>query len=246
MAGEQLKVVDASKTFYTEWGKVEVLRSVSLTAARGEFLSVVGVSGCGKTTLLRIIAGLEQPSGGEVFCNGVRVSGPGSDRAVVFQEPRLFPWLNVEQNIAFGLKQRNEAARRVVEQALELVGLSAFRQAYPHELSGGMAQRVAMARALAFEPEALLMDEPFSALDAQTRTHMQSELQEIWRRTGKTILLVTHSIAEALLLSQRICIMTSAPGRFREVVEVDLPYPRDPDAPEFIRLKKYILTQLTA
>jgi ABC-type nitrate/sulfonate/bicarbonate transport system ATPase subunit len=206
----------------------------------------VGSSGCGKTTLLRIIAGLEEPTDGEVWFDGKRTVGPSHDRAVVFQEPRLFPWLTVEKNIAFGIlnKRRPHEREAIVEQTLHLVGLSSFKKAYPYELSGGMSQRVAIGRALAFEPKALLMDEPFSALDAQTRKRMQVELFNVWQKTEKTIVLVTHDIEEALVLSKKILIMSPSPGTVKEILEVPLSYPRNQDSSEFIELRKYIVQQI--
>jgi NitT/TauT family transport system ATP-binding protein len=231
-----------SKTYFNNWGDVQALQDVSFCCPAGAFISIVGASGCGKTTLLRIIAGLESPSAGEIFFQGHLIRGPGYDRAVVFQDPRLFPWLTVEQNTAFGIRGLKSKAevKEITEGTLELVGLKAFRRAYPSELSGGMAQRVAIARALAFKPQALLLDEPFSALDVQTRARMQVELLELWQKTSKTIILVTHDIEEAVLLSQEIIIMSPAPGTVKKVLKIPLNYPRDRDGREFVRLKKYI------
>ncbi len=237
-----VEVSNVNKTFYSNWGSVNALYEVNLTCNKGEFVSIVGASGCGKTTLLRIIAGLENPSGGEVYFEGNKVQGPGSDRAVVFQEPRLFPWLTVEKNTSFGLqgvKSKSEI-KKITEESLALVGLINFKKAYPYELSGGMAQRVAIARALAFEPKALLLDEPFSALDAQTRSRMQLELIDLWQKTAKTIILVTHDIEEALILSEKIMIMSPSPGSIKEVLEIPFPYPRNQDTQDFIELRKYI------
>ncbi|RNC29691.1 MAG: Aliphatic sulfonates import ATP-binding protein SsuB [Candidatus Dichloromethanomonas elyunquensis] len=235
-----------AKTFYSDWGKVEALKKISFCCSKSEFVSILGPSGCGKTTLLRIIAGLEEPSSGEVLFAGNEIKGPGPERAVVFQEPRLFPWLTVEENASLGIsgKKRRSDLEKIVNRTLDLVGLTPFRKAYPHELSGGMAQRAAIARALAFEPEALLLDEPFSALDAQTRTRLQEELMDLWRKTEKTIILVTHDIEEALMLSQRILIMSPSPGTVKETVEVPISYPRRRDSSEFIHLKKYILGRI--
>jgi len=237
-----VEVSNVNKTFYSNWGSVNALYEVNLTCNKGEFVSIVGASCCGKTTLLRIIAGLENPSGGEVYFEGNKVQGPGSDRAVVFQEPRLFPWLTVEKNTSFGLqgvKSKSEI-KKITEESLALVGLINFKKAYPYELSGGMAQRVAIARALAFEPKALLLDEPFSALDAQTRSRMQLELIDLWQKTAKTIILVTHDIEEALILSEKIMIMSPSPGSIKEVLEIPFPYPRNQDTQDFIELRKYI------
>lgn len=246
MSNTLLEVTNLQKTFYNEWGQVEALKEINFSCSRGQFTTVVGPSGCGKTTLLRIIAGLEQASLGEVYFEGQLIDGPGEDRAVVFQEPRLFPWLTVEQNVSFGITNKKSAleVESTVEKTLNLVGLGAFRKAYPYELSGGMAQRVAIARAFAFEPKALLMDEPFSALDAQTRSRLQIELLGLWRKTEKTIILVTHDIDEALLLSQKIIIMTPSPGMIKEILEVPLTYPRNRDSLEFVNLRKYILEKI--
>lgn len=239
----ELKSIE--KTFQSDWGSVEALRDVNLTCRESEFISIVGASGCGKTTLLRIIAGLEIPTGGEVYFDGKQVNAPGHDRAVVFQEPRLFPWLTVEKNISLPIEGfRAEEIQKKVTKALNLVGLESFRQAYPYELSGGMAQRVAIARALAFEPKALLMDEPFSALDARTRLNMQEELTDLWQKTKKTVILVTHDIDEALLLSQRVLIMSPSPGTIKDILTVPLPYPRNKNTHEFIDYKNYILDKI--
>lgn len=236
-----LEVNNIHKIYYSDWGQVEALRSVSFTCTQGEFISLVGPSGGGKSTLLRIIAGLENPTEGKVIIAGETVKGPGHDRAVVFQEPRLLPWLTVEKNAALGL---NNLSKDVIEERiskiLNLVGLEKFRKAFPYELSGGMAQRVAIARAFAYKPKVMLMDEPFSALDALTRSKMRIELLELWQRTGKSIILITHDIEEALLLSQKVMVMSSSPGTILETVKVSLKYPRDADSNDFIDLKKYI------
>lgn len=241
-----LEVKNIHKTYESERIKVEALKGITFACQKNEFISIIGQSGCGKTTLLRIIAGLEQPTDGEVCIEGQTINGPGFDRAVVFQEPRLFPWLTIEKNISFGLDNiKNQAnSDSSVESILKMVGLDKFKKAYPNELSGGMAQRASIARALTFNPKVLLMDEPFSALDAQIRARMQHELLDIWTKTNKTVLLVTHDISEALLLSQRILVMTAAPGQVKEIVKINLPYPRDPDSREFIELKKYLTEQI--
>lgn len=231
------------KTYYSAWGSVHALCDVSFSCEENECVSIVGASGCGKTTLLRIIAGLEKQSGGDVLIDGKSVSDPGFERAVIFQESRLFPWLTVEKNAALGIQghKSREETEAIVSKSLEWLGLSGFRKAYPNELSGGMAQRVALARALAFDPRLLLMDEPFSALDAQTRARMQDDLVDLWQKTGKTILMVTHDIEEALTISQKVMVMSPSPGTIREVLDVPLPYPRNQDNQEFINLRKYIL-----
>jgi NitT/TauT family transport system ATP-binding protein len=199
------------------------LEDITLDVRAGEFLALVGPSGCGKSTLLDLLGGLAVPTSGRILLDGQPVTGPARDRGVVFQQYALFPWRTAAQNVEFGLdiaglraKQRRERARHY----LDLVGLAAFADRYPHELSGGMKQRVAIARSLAYDPEVLLMDEPFAALDAQTRETLQGELLRIWRTTGKTIVFITHGIDEAVVLGQRVAIMTSRPGRIKQVIDV--------------------------
>lgn len=208
------------------------LENLSLDVAPGEFLTLVGPSGSGKTTLLDLLAGLSRPTSGKVLVDGAEVAGPGRDRAVVFQQYALFPWRTASANVSIGLenkglsrKQRAEAASRY----LDLVGLAGFEDRYPHELSGGMKQRVAIARSLAYEPDILLMDEPFAALDAQTREQLQDELLRIWKATGKTIVFITHGIDEAVYLGQRVAVLSARPGRLKAVVDIDIP-DRDGDA----------------
>jgi NitT/TauT family transport system ATP-binding protein len=204
----------------------------------------VGPSGCGKTTLLRILAGLEGPTEGEALVRGRPIEGPGPDRVMVFQDYVLFPWRTVLGNVLFGLELKGVPRRRAVEEAMKyikLVGLEGFERAYPHELSTGMRQRAALARALACDPDVLLMDEPLSALDAQTRSYMQEELARIWEETKKTIVLVTHSVEEAVYLGDRIVVLTARPAKVKSIVEVDLERPRDRFAPEFIDLRMKVL-----
>ncbi|HEV8676792.1 MAG TPA: ABC transporter ATP-binding protein [Methylomirabilota bacterium] len=230
-----------AKTFTDRRGRqIEALHEVSLTVEEGEFVTVLGPSGCGKSTLLHILAGLLPPTRGRIVFEGLPEGGPVS--AIVFQEHALFPWRTVLGNVAFGLEVRGlpEAARQArVRALLELVGLQGFGDRYPHQLSGGMRQRVAIARALAVEPALLLMDEPFSALDAQSRALMQLELLALWERTRKSVLYVTHQIQEAVLLGDRVVVMTRRPGRVLTVRAVDLPRPRDERtllAPAFLQL----------
>jgi NitT/TauT family transport system ATP-binding protein len=199
------------------------LEDITLDVRAGEFLALVGPSGCGKSTLLDLLAGLTAPTSGRILFDGQPIVGPGRDRGIVFQQYALFPWRTAAQNVEFGLdiagvrpKQRRDIARRF----LDLVGLSGFADRYPHELSGGMKQRVAIARSLAYDPEVLLMDEPFAALDAQTRETLQGELLRIWRATGKTIVFITHGIDEAIVLGQRVAVMTSRPGRIKHVIDI--------------------------
>ncbi|MCU1346080.1 MAG: transporter ATP-binding protein [Acidimicrobiia bacterium] len=201
------------------------LDNVSLDIPAGTFLALVGPSGSGKSTLLDLLAGLTQPTSGEVLVNGSVVTGPGRDRGVVFQQYALLPWRTALRNVEFGLEGQRMSRRLRSERAreyLDLVGLTGFEDRYPHELSGGMKQRVAIARSLAYEPDVLLMDEPFAALDAQTREVMQDELLRIWKRTGKTVVFITHGIDEAVYLGQQVAVLTSRPGRLKEVVAVDL------------------------
>ncbi|MBP2231904.1 sulfonate transport system ATP-binding protein [Azospirillum agricola] len=238
---DDLLVGPLSKTFTLKTGSVQALSDIRLDVPGGRFISIVGSSGCGKSTLLRIIAGLETSDGGAVTLGGRPVAGPGLDRGVIFQEHRLLPWLTVEQNIAFALKNlpKAEIARRVREH-LELVGLDGFANAHPHQLSGGMAQRVAIARALVNRPRVLLLDEPFGALDALTRIQMQQEILRIWQAQRTTMVLVTHDIDEAIFLGDEVVVMSSRPGTIKTVLPVRLPRPRDRSSPDFITLRKDI------
>jgi len=214
---------------------MHALQDITLTAEPGEFVVVVGPSGCGKSTLLNIVAGLLEPSSGEILLDGKPVDEPGPERAMVFQEHGLFPWLNASQNVEFGLKMTGvpKAARReAVARALEMVHLSHAADKYVHELSGGMKQRVAIARALVMDPAVLLMDEPFAALDAQTRTLLHEQMQELYVKTHKTVLFVTHSVGEAVRLADRIIVLHAHPGRIRREIAVQLPHPRNIDSPE--------------
>jgi NitT/TauT family transport system ATP-binding protein len=236
-----------TKTYQRRADSVHALENVSLTAEFGEFVCLLGVSGCGKSTLLQILAGLEPPSGGTVTVSGEPLAGPHRDASVVFQEHGLFPWMNVRKNVAFNLKARGVPARErlaVAARQIETVGLRGFEGKYPHELSGGMRQRVGIARALTTDPKLLLMDEPFGALDAQTRNIMQDELLRVWALHQSTVVFVTHSIDEAVYLADRIVIMTPRPGRIRRVLQVDLPRPRDPTTPQFNELVRAVLGEI--
>jgi sulfonate transport system ATP-binding protein len=237
MSEAQLQIRGLRKVFSGARADVVALTGVDLDVARGEVITVIGPSGCGKSTLLKIIAGLEADYEGTVELDGLPVHGPGSSRAVVFQEHRLFPWLTVAQNIAGNQPLRKPAVRARVEELLRVVKLEGFATAYPKELSGGMAQRVAIARALLRDPEVLLLDEPFGALDAFTRSHMQDVLREIWRVRGTTMLFVTHDIDEALVLGDRVVVMSPRPGRIHEVLPVLLPPLRDRASAEFLELR---------
>ncbi|WP_036669045.1 ABC transporter ATP-binding protein [Paenibacillus sp. HW567] len=215
-----------NKSFTMDGKSVQALRRIELDVQEGEFVTIIGPSGCGKSTLLRIIAGLEQGEQGSIRLAGEPITGPGIDKGFIFQEPRLFPWLTVEKNIAADLSLRDPEVRRRVDELIELVRLKGFEKAYPKELSGGMAQRVSIARALLRSPKILLLDEPFGALDAFTRSHMQEVLLDIWRRNGTTMIFVTHDIDEAVFLGSTILILKPRPGEIKKRVTVDLPYPR--------------------
>jgi ABC-type nitrate/sulfonate/bicarbonate transport system ATPase subunit len=240
-----LRLRTVSKTFRAADGKMLcALESASLDVAAGEFISLLGPSGCGKSTLLRLIAGLDQPDSGEIRAGSESIIGPSAERGLVFQDPNLFPWLSVRRNIASGLIARGvmrKVGHEVVDDFLRLMGLESFAQAYPHQLSGGMAQRVALARALVNHPTVLLLDEPLGALDAFTRMVMQDEVLRLWQSRGTTMVLVTHDIDEAIYMRDRIFIMTPRPGRIEQVLPVDLPRPRHRNAAEFLALRGRIL-----
>ena len=231
IAPSKLSIENVSKSFKTASGPVLALDRVSLQVTESEFVCLVGASGCGKSTLLNIIAGLEKPDSGTVLADGKPVTHPGRERMVMFQEPALFPWLNVMGNVLFGLKLKHNLTRKdrcdVAKYYLELVGLSRFERANIHELSGGMKQRVSLARALAPNPRVLLMDEPFAALDALTREQFYGDIQEIWKARRKTIVFVTHNVREAACLGDRVLVFAPHPGRIQEEFRIDLPRPRD-------------------
>lgn len=231
----KLVVKNVSKTFESAQGKVDALKDVSLTINEGEFVCLVGPSGCGKSTLLNLVAGLDKPDSGEILVEDTPVSGPGRDRMVMFQEHALFPWLDVMGNVLFGLKLKpnltDPERREVAKFYLHLVGLDQFEHASVHELSGGMRQRVALARSLAPNPRILLMDETFGALDALTREQLYGEIQQIWEKRKKTILFVTHNIREAVCLGDRVILFSPHPGRIVKTFEINLPRPRDINDP---------------
>ena len=242
-----LEVRGVSRRFETRRHDTLALSDINLAVRPGEFLCLLGPSGCGKSTLLNIIAGFDRPSAGEMLVAGRPVTGPGRDRIVVFQEAALFPWLNVRSNVEFGLKLAGvpKAERRDrAAQYLKLVGLERFEKAFVHELSGGMKQRVQLARSLAVDPEILLMDEPFAALDAQTRDVLQEELQDIWQRTGKTVIFVTHNVREAVLLADRVIVMSPSPGRIKREITIALEHPRSPDSHAVVDLAADIREEL--
>ena len=240
----RVEVQHVFKSFPHDGGSLEVLHDVSLTVAEGEFVCLLGPSGCGKSTLVHLIAGLDRADRGQVLADGKPVTGPDPSRTVVFQEAALFPWLSVLGNVEFGLRMAGVEPRRRRARALEylrLVHLSKFAQAYPHQLSGGMKQRVAIARALALQPEVLLLDEPFAALDAQTRAVLQNELLEIWELARPTILFVTHNVREATGLADRVYVISSRPGRIRDVQAIAVARPRHADAPALLAHQHKIL-----
>ena len=234
------------KKFNGRNGEMIALNGVTLDIHDNEFICVVGPSGCGKSTLLNIIAGLLEPTSGRVYCDGKLVEGTGTDRGVVFQQYALFPWLTVKKNVRFALEMRGikgKEADQLAMKYLEKVDLVKFANHYPKELSGGMKQRVAIARAYAAEPQVLLMDEPFGALDAQTRTQLQSELLQTWERDMKTCFFITHDVDEAIILAQKVIVMSARPGRVKAVIDIDIPYPRDQEtkmSPRFLELKNEI------
>ncbi|HHT9159678.1 MAG TPA: ABC transporter ATP-binding protein [Candidatus Brocadiaceae bacterium] len=245
----KLRIQNISKSFQSNNRGFSALEDINLEAREGEFVCIVGPSGCGKTTLLNIVAGLEKADSGEVWISGHKINGAGPDRVVIFQEAALFPWLNVIKNVEFGLKQKgvNGSQRRnTALEYLKMVHLTKFQHAHVHELSGGMKQRVAIARALAMNPEMLLMDEPFSALDAQTRWILHFELQNIWLKTKKTILFVTHNIREAVCLADRIVILSTSPGRIKKEFTVELPRPRDDNDVNVAEYSTRIMKELKA
>lgn len=254
MAGEEgsvkVRIDNVRKVFNTRNGEMIALNGVSLDIKENEFISVVGPSGCGKSTLLNIIAGLSEPTSGRVLCDGKEIHGTGTERGVVFQQYALFPWLTVKMNVMFGLKIKGikgKEAEDIAMKYIRMVQLEDFANHYPKELSGGMKQRVAIARAYAVDPSILLMDEPFGALDAQTRTQLQQELLETWEKERKTCFFITHDVDEAIILGGKVIIMSARPGCIKEIVDVDIPYPRNQEvkmAPRFLELKNYIWSQV--
>lgn len=227
--GLPLRISGVSKTYKDQQNNVEALCPVNLDIAAGEFVCLLGPSGCGKSTLLSIVAGLEDATGGQITVGDSLVSGPGPDRVLLFQDAALFPWLDVQRNVEFGLRQRGIGAKEradIAKRLLAMVHLNGFERSSVHQLSGGMRQRAAIARALAINPSVLLMDEPFGALDALTRDRMHHELEQIWRSTGKTVLFVTHNVREALALGDRVLVFSPRPGRIVAEYKVDLPRPR--------------------
>ena len=252
MAEATIPIVEigrVSKQFQLQEQTIHALSDATLSIAKGEFVCLIGASGCGKSTLLRIIAGFEEPTAGDVSTGGKPVTGPGSDRGMVFQDYALFPWMTARQNISFGPRQRDlprEEIEATTQEFLKLVGLERFADRYPSQLSGGMKQRVAIARVLANNASTLLMDEPFGALDALTREQLQGELLQIWARTKVTVIFVTHSVEEAVLLADRVLVMSAGPGRIANDITIDLPRPRDVSSPEFNAVRRDVARRLTS
>jgi len=250
MAGEErrvkVKIDHVEKIYDGRKGKMIALNGVDLDIMENEFICVVGPSGCGKSTLLNIIAGLLEPTSGAVYVDDKKVEGTGTERGVVFQQYALFPWLTVMKNVMFGLKLKgmsDEEAKEIAMKYIKMVQLEDFVDSYPKELSGGMKQRVAIARAYAVQPEVLLMDEPFGALDAQTRTQLQSELITTWQEEKKTCFFITHDVEEAIILATKVIVMSARPGRIKTIIDINLPYPRTQElkmSKEFLELKAKI------
>jgi len=243
-----LSIRHLGKSFPLKDGTVEALKNIELEVKAGEFLSVIGASGCGKSTMLRLVVGLEKADEGEILLDGLPVQGPRTACGMVFQESRLFPWMSVEANVAFGLNEKLSASERQekVSHHLELVGLQDFRKAFPYQLSGGMQQRISIARALVNNPSILLLDEPFGALDAMTRITMQQEILRIWEQERTTMVLVTHDIDEAIFLGDQVAIMSARPGTIRKIITVPLSRPRDRSSLEFVAIKKEIYGEFFA
>jgi NitT/TauT family transport system ATP-binding protein len=242
-----LDLRNVGKVYELNDQRIEALRDANLVVQKGEFVCLIGASGCGKSTLLRIVAGFEPPSAGEALMWDKAIAGPAPDRGMVFQDYGLFPWLSVRQNIGFGPASRGlpkTELRALVDRFVDMVGLTRFADAYPHQLSGGMKQRVAIARVLANDAEMVLMDEPFGALDAMTRERLQDELLDIWQRTNLTVLFVTHSIEEAIFLADRVVVMEPGPGRIASEHRIELPRPRDVSSPEFNAVRRDLSARL--
>lgn len=242
-----LSLNNVGKIYASKAGDIEALRGANMEVSKGEFVCLLGASGCGKSTLLRIVAGFETATSGEVLMWGTPIVGPDPSRGMVFQDYGLFPWLTVRQNISFGptaRKRHSKEIKETVNHFIDLVGLGRFADVFPHQLSGGMKQRVAIARVLANEAEVVLMDEPFGALDALTRERLQDELLELWQRTRLTVLFVTHAIEEAIALSDRVIVMSPSPGRIDTDLQIGLHRPRDVSSPEFNLLRRDLATKL--
>lgn len=247
LSQHKLRLQNVSRVFQTPRGPLTAIEDITLEVQEGEFVCVLGPSGCGKSTMLNLIAGLDKPTSGEIWTDGRRVEGPGTDRVVIFQELGLFPWLTVLENVEFGLRMRSAGKSERRERSrhyLRLVHLSAFESSYVHQLSGGMKQRVALARSLVTEPDVLLMDEPFGALDAQTRDLLHEELERVWAETRKTIVFVTHNVREAVRLGGRVVVLSFRPGRIKSQFAITLPRPRHLEDPQLALTARDVLAQL--
>ncbi len=243
----KIRAIDLTKIYKNNESEIVALDNLNLSVNENEFVVIVGPSGCGKSTFLRIVAGFEKPTQGKVLLDGKEIIGPGPDRGFVFQEPVLYPWRTVLDNITFGLEVqgvKKDEARKIAMKYIKIIGLEGFENAYPYSLSGGMKQRVEIARALAYNPEVLLMDEPFGALDAQTRKIMQGELIRVWERLKKTVIFVTHSVIEAVYLADRIVVMTARPGKVKSIIKVGLPRPRSYTGEKFLKIREKVLKYL--
>ena len=240
-----LDIRHVSRIYQDDETEVRALSDINLEITKGEFVSIIGTSGCGKTTLLRLIAGLDRPEEGTLTLHGEEITGPDPRRGYVFQQGSLFPWLTVEQNIGAGLRARHvyQRDRRKIPEYIAMTGLNGFEQVFPHQISGGMAQRVAIARVLINQPEVVLMDEPMGALDSFTRADLQEKILEIREKTGTTMVLVTHDVDEAIYLSDRIVVMTPRPGRISEIIEVPMRHPRQRNSGDFTRIRKKLLEE---
>lgn len=243
MSKETLVVEHLNKIFPAPTGDVIALSNIQLKVNKGELITIIGPSGCGKSTLLKIVAGLDTSYSGTVLLNGKQIDGPSIEKGFIFQEPRLFPWLTVEHNIAANLSLKDPEVRKKVDELIELVRLKGFEKSYPRELSGGMAQRVSIARALLRNPDVLLLDEPFGALDAFTRSHLQEVLLDIWQKNKTTMLFVTHDLDEAVFLAERVVIMNPRPGHIRNILPIDLPFPRKRSSTSFQELRRLVLSE---
>ncbi len=250
MPDSELPIIDirgVSKTFELQGQTIHALKDASLRIEKGEFITLIGPSGCGKSTLLRMIAGFETPTSGEALMWGTQISGPAPQRGMVFQDYALFPWLSVRDNIGFGPASQGwpkAKIRETTDRFIDMVGLGRFANAYPHQLSGGMRQRVAIARVLANDAEVVLMDEPFGALDAMTRERLQEELLEIWKQTRLTVVFVTHSVEEAIVLADRVVVMTPGPGRIESDNKIEVARPRDVSSPDFNEIRREMSSRL--
>ena len=239
-----LSVKNVSKKFRVNDNEIHVLDNINLAVKAGEFISIIGLSGCGKTTLLRLIVGLESDYDGDILLDGRKLNGPSLDRGIVFQDHRLFPWLTVEKNVGLGIVGKSETEKKeIISSHIELVGLNGFEKSYPYQLSGGMSQRAAIARSLVNQPEILLLDEPLGALDALTRMYMHQELERIWKKENITMIMVTHDVEEALYLSDKIVVMSARPGKLQKIIPVPLARPRDRASVEFAEMKEKVLEE---